>query len=323
MNSIFGDAPDHVAAYLDDVVVFSSTWEEHLQHLDDALSRLQEAGLTVKAKKCQLAMKECLFLGHTVGRGQVKPDTAKISDLVDFKRPRTKKDVRSFLGLAGYYRRFVHNFAEMATPLTDLTRDCCPDKVKWEDHHQQSFQALISALSSDPVLRGPNYSIMFTLQTDASDRGIGAVLSQLDDEGHDRPVAFYSRKLLPREVNFAAVDKECLAIVDGIRHFQVYLTGVHFEVITDHKCLEWLDSVRDAGGRRTRWSLRLQPFDFTIRHRPGTANGNADGLSRQAWLEESSEELVHHNTWFHPMEGGGECCESLPPGSSTTIPTSS
>ncbi len=321
MNSIFGDAPDHVAAYLDDVVVFSSTWEDHLQHLDDALSRLQKAGLAVKAKKCQLGMKECVFLGHTVGRGQVKPDAAKIADLVDFKRPMMKKDVRSFLGLAGYYRRFVQDFATVATPLTDLTRDCCPDKVVWEDKHQYAFEMLISALSSDPVLRGPDYSKMFTVQTDASDRGIGAVLSQIDDEGYDRPVAFFSRKLLPREVNYAAVDKECLAIVDGVRHFQVYLTGVHFEVLTDHKCLEWLDSVRDAGGRRTRWSLRLQPFDFRIRHRPDTANGNADGLSRQAWVMDQSEHEKpvsdDTNPRLHPTEGGGECYESLPSGSLT------
>lgn len=178
----------------------------------------------------------------------------------------------------------------MATPLSDLTRDCCPDKVVWEQHHQDAFEHLIVALSSCPVLRGPDYNKQFTLQTDASDRGIGAVLCQHDDEGQDRPVAFYSRKLLPRETNYAAVDQECLAIVDGVRHFQVYLTGVRFSVVTDHKCLEWLDSVKDAGGRRTRWSLLLQPFNFTIRHRPGTQNGNADGLSRQAWELGDDEE---------------------------------
>ncbi len=171
----------------------------------------------------------------------------------------------------------------------------------------------------DPVLRGPDYSRKFTLQTDASDRGIGAVLTQVDEEGQDQLVAFYSRKLLPRERNYAAVDKECLAIVDGIRHFQIYLTGVKFDVITDHKCLEWLDSVRDAGGRRTRWSLRLQPFNFTIRHRPGTENGNADGLSRQAWEEEEdvkneASDDPSRPPKFQPAEGGEECCEPPPPG---------
>lgn len=290
MNSLFNDVADHVAAYIDDVVIFSRTWEEHLAHIKETLQRIREAGLTVKAKKCQMAMAECLFLGHTVGRGQVKPDAAKIRDLQLFRQPKTKKDVRSFLGLAGYYRRFVENFSAIAIPLSDLTRDCCPDKVVWESHHQQAFDRLVEALSSNPVLQGPDYSKKFCLQTDASNRGIGAVLSQMGEDGCDRPVAYYSRKLLSREKNYAAVDKECLAIIDSIRHFQIYLTGVTFEVMTDHKCLQWLDSVKDMGGRRTRWSLRLQPFNFTVIHRPGVQNGNADGLSRQAWEENDGEE---------------------------------
>lgn len=220
----------------------------------------------------------------------MKPDAAKICDLRNFRTPKTKKDVRSFLGLAGYYRRFVENFSSMAIPLSDLTRDCCPDKVVWEPQHQQAFDTLVEALSSDPVLQGRDYGRKFVLQTDASNRGIGAVLSQTAEDGSDRPVAYFSRKLLNREKNYAAVDKECLAIVDGIRHFQINLTGVKFDVVTDHKCLQWLDSVKDAGGRRTRWSLRLQPFDFRIIHRPGVDNGNADGLSRQAWEEDGEEE---------------------------------
>lgn len=205
-----------------------------------------------------MAMAECLLLGHIIGRGQVKPDAAKICDLQNFRQPRTKKDVRS---LAGYYRRFVEDFSSIAALLTDLTRDCCPDKVGWESQHQQAFDCLHGQCS---VIRpGPDYEMKFCLQTDASNLGIGAVLSQMGEDGSDRPVAYYSRKLLSREKNYAAVDKECLAIVDGIRHFQIYLTGVPFEVMTDHKSLQWLDSVKDEGGRRTRWSLRLQPFDFS------------------------------------------------------------
>ena len=246
-------------------------------------------------------MAESLLLGHIVGRGQVKPDAVKICDLLNFRRPRTKKDVRSFLGLAGYYRRFVENFSSIAAPLTDLTRDCCPDKVSWESQHQHAFDCQVNALSSDPVLQGPDYEKKFYLQTDASNRGIGAVLSQMGEDGSDRPVAYYSRILLSREKNYAAVDKECLAIVDGIRHFQIYLTGVPFEVITDHKCLQWLDSVKDKGGRRTRWSFRLQPFDFTVSHRPGVKNGNADGLSRQAWDENDDDGEV-----------GGDLASSTP-----------
>ena len=194
-----------------------------------------------------------------------------------------KKDVRSFLGLASYYRRFVPEFSTVASPLTDLTKNCNPDKVVWGTQEQQAFNNLKKCLTSQPILRGPDYDQQFILQTEASDVGIGAVLSQKDEDDMDRPVAYFSRKLLPREKNFAAVDKECLAIVDGIRHFAVYLTGVPFTVVTDHQCLKYLDSVKDAGGRRTRWTLLLQQFNFVVHHRAGTKNGNADGLSRQAW----------------------------------------
>lgn len=290
MNNIFHDVADHVAAYIDDVVVYSSTWEQHVEHLRETLERLRDAGLKVKARKCQMAMSECLFLGHMVGRGQVRPDEAKIDDVRNFKTPKSKKDVRSFLGLAGYYRRFVEDFASVATPLSDLTKDCCQDKVSWEPQHQRAFDRLKEVLTSEPVLQGPDYEKTFHLQTDASNHGIGAVLSQMSEDGADRPVAYYSRKLLKSEKNYAAVDKECLAIVDSIKHFQIYLTGIKFVVKTDHKCLQWLDSVKDTGGRRTRWSLRLQPFQFDVVHRPGVENGNADGLSRQAWKEEGEEQ---------------------------------
>lgn len=288
MNSLFGDVTDHVAAYIDDLVIFSRTFEEHLVHLQETLDRLRKAGLTVKARKCQLAMYECLFLAHLVGRGQVKPEDAKLSAIMEFRRPLKKKDVRAFLGLAGYYRRFVADFSSIATPLSNLTKDCQPDKVVWGSEEQTAFDKLKQSLTSSPVLQGPDYSRQFYLHTDASNVGIGAVLSQRTDLGEDLPVAYYSRKLLPREKNFATVDKECLAIVDGLKHFAVYLTGVKFTVVTDHQCLRYLDSVKDAGGRRTRWSLLLQPFNFDVQHRPGTANGNADGLSRQAWIDDTT-----------------------------------
>jgi len=133
------------------------------------------------------------------------------------------------------------------------------------------------------VLASPNFNRPFILQTDASNVGIGAILSQTDDAGHDKPLAYFSRKLFPRETRYSTTEKECLAVVDGIRHFSIYLTGTHFTVHTDHKCLQYLDRMKDVNGRLTRWSLLLQPYDFTVIHRAGTGNANADGLSRQAW----------------------------------------
>lgn len=181
----------------------------------------------------------------------------------------------------------------------------------WKSEHQRAFDDIKEKLSSGPVLKGPNYLQEFIIDTDASEVGIGAVLCQedVDDpEGPCRPVAYYSRKLLPRETNFATVERECLAIVEAVKHFRVYVTGTHFTVRTDHNCLRFLKNMKDLGGRLTRWSLQLQPFDMTVIHRPGKANGNADALSRQEWtdptftVEEEREECQGPLTGPPPKE---------------------
>lgn len=191
--------------------------------------------------------------------------------------------MRSFLGLAGYYRRFIPDFATIAAPLTNLTKKNASDKVSWKQSHQKAFDQLKSSLTSGSVLTSPDFHRPFIFQTNASNVGIGAILSQSDEAGVDKPVAYYSRKLFPRETRYSTTEKECLAVVDGVRHFSVYLTGTHFTVHTDHLCLQYLDRMKDVNGRLTRWSLLLQPYDFTVIHRAGTSNANADGLSRQAW----------------------------------------
>ena len=281
MDRILGDIQDFSAAYLDDVIVYSDSWEEHLRHLSEVLRRLGDAGLKVKAKKCQFARNTCAYLGHVVGEGRVEPATCKVQAILDFPGPlQTKKSVRAFLGLAGYYRRFIPNFATIAVPLSDLTKASLPNKVKWTPDCEKAFIMLKKALMDKPVLRNPDFQRPFTLQTDASDVGLGAVLSQTDDVGEEHPVAYYSRKLLPRETRYAAVEKECLAVVEGIRHFRVYLEGTPFMVQTDHRSLKYLHKMKDSTGRLARWSLFLQPYSFTIHHRAGKNNGNADGLSR-------------------------------------------
>lgn len=271
MDTLLEDLPQTVV-YIDDVAVHSVEWEDHLKQVDATLDRIEKAGLTLKPTKCHMGFFDCEYLGHKVGGGLIRPGAAKIQAIRDFVVPKRKKDVRSFLGLASYYRRYVPGFATIAAPLSDLTRTSEPDKTQWTSQTQEAFQKLKDALTSAPVLRGVDFSKEFTLQTDASNVGIGAVLSQQWESG-DQPVAFFSRKLIPRERNWAAMDKECLAIVEGIRHFAFYLTGVPFTVVTD---LQFLDSVRDNGGKRTRWTLLLQEFNFKVLHRAGEANGNAD-----------------------------------------------
>ena len=168
---------------------------------------------------------------------------------------------------------------EIATLLTDLTKKNAPNHVRWTDTCESAFQTLKTALCSEPVLKSPDFGRPFTLQTDASERGIGEVLSQCDDEGLEHPVAFFSRKLLPREERYSTIEMECLAIKAATHAFRVYLLGRKFLIQTDQRALEWLNQFKDNNARLTRWSLALQPFHFTIQYWPGTANGNADALS--------------------------------------------
>ena len=236
----------------------------------------------MKAKKSQFGADHCVYLGHLVGGGIVQPETAKIQAVRDFPVPVTKKQVRTFLGLSGYYRRFIPQYASIASTLTDLTRKSAPNEVDWTDSCEQAFHKLKLLLCTSPILTSPDFKRPFILQTDASDRGIGAVLSQEDDAGVERPIAYYSKKLLPREERSSVIEKECLAIKAGVAAFQVYLLGRPFTIQTDHRALVWLNQLKDKNSWLTRWSLSLQPFQFEVSHRVGTANGNADALSRAA-----------------------------------------
>ena len=199
MDQVIRGLGEFLAAYLDDLIVFSETWTEHLQHIRAILQRLREAGLTAKAKKCKFGTDHCVHLGHIVGGGTVYPESAKLQAVRDFPTPQTKKQVRVFLGLTGYYRRFIPDYASTAAPLTDLTRKSAPVRVVWSPNCDHAFQQLKDSLCTAPILRSPDFTRPFVLQTDASDRGVGAVLSQLDDEGQEHPVAYFSKKLLPRE----------------------------------------------------------------------------------------------------------------------------
>ena len=182
-----------VHAYLDNLVIFSDTWEEHLVYLETMPGKLREFGLTTNMTKCQWAMAECMYFEHVVGGSQVKPEINKLEAVEKFPVPKTKKEVRSFLGLAGYYRRFIKDFASIAVPLTNLTKKKNPDivTVVLTEECDRAFNTLKNVLTSTPVLSSPNFEQMFILQTDASNYGVGTVLSQADVEGLDHPIAFF------------------------------------------------------------------------------------------------------------------------------------
>ena len=208
-----------------------------------------------------------------MGNGTVKLEPSKIAALESFPIPKTKKEVRAFLGLRGYYQRFIPDFSTISAPLSDLTRKAAPNSIKWTSACEGSFQSLkSSALCTHPVLYSPDFSKQFILQTDASDRAVGAVLSQVSED--------FSKKLLPREERCSTVEKECLAIKLAKAAFKVYLLGRPFIIQTDHRSLEWLDRLQENNPRLCQWNLALQPFDFTVEHHSGVKNLNADALSR-------------------------------------------
>ncbi|CAJ0940772.1 unnamed protein product [Ranitomeya imitator] len=256
-------------AYLDDITIYSATWEEHLNHLETVLDRIHQAGITLNPNKCLVGKAEVRYLGHWVGSGKQRPEPAKIEAIAKWPTPRTKTQVMAFLGTAGYYRKFVPNYSSVAKPLTDLTHKNQPRQVTWTPECEEALCQLKDALTNTPVLAAPNPTKHFLVHTDASMFGLVAVLSQVGPDGQEHPVAYLSRKLLPREVSYAAIEKDCLAVVWALKKLQPYLYGRQFSLLTDHNPLVWLNRVSGDNARLLRWSLALQPLDFTIHYTPG------------------------------------------------------
>ena len=287
MDRILRPHREYAAAYLDDIVIHSTSWSAHLEHLEAVLGALRRAGLTANAKKCRLGLSETNYLGYTIGRGCVKPQVQKVERVRNWPRPVTQKQVKSFLGLISYYQKFIKNYSTIAAPLYELTRQKLPQRVGWTDEAEAAFQRLKTALCEEPVLRAPDFAKPFVLHTDASGTGIGAVLAQVSD-GEEHPITYVSRKLLKHEKNYATVEKECLAVKWAIHHLRYYLWGRTFTLITDHAPLKWMSTNKDRNARVTRWFLELQDYKFKVEHRPGKEIPHADALSR-LYEEEVSE----------------------------------
>ena len=315
MDNLLHQDKEYSQVYIDDIAIFSATWEEHCKHIGVVLGRLQQAGLTAKASKCMWAQTEVEFLGHVVGQGKVCPADLKVQAVKDFPMPRTKKGVRQFLGLTGYYRRFIPQFAEHSYHLTEATKKAAPERIVVSDVMYEEFTYLKSVLCNVPTLTLPVPADFFVLQTDASGVGLGAVLSVVREEV-EYPVAFFSKKLLPRERKYCASELEALAVVVAVGHFEAYLITHPFTIVTDHKALTFLNSAQHRNGRLARWAIKLQPFTFTIRYRPGNLHINADSLSRM--FHDSCCDLPQSGMpdaptpteTFGQAEGGGDVMES-------------
>ena len=264
---------DNVEVYGDDVVVYSQTETDHVKHVEAVLKRIEEFGLRINKDKSQMAKSSITLLGHKVGNGEIKPLPEKILTIKNVAVPNSKRKLRQFLGRAAFYSRFIKNFNEIAAPLYKLLSNT---KFSWTETAQQTFNQIKNMLDDRQMtLRLPELEKPFTVTTDASDHGIGAVLSQ-----SNRVVEYASRVLTPAEQKYSTIEKECLAIVWAVDKWRPYLLGRRFHIETDHKPLQWLQTARDPRGKLARWMIRLQEYDFSIGHVPGKENVMADYLSR-------------------------------------------
>ncbi|RXN02216.1 Transposon Ty3-I Gag-Pol poly [Labeo rohita] len=266
------------AVYLDDIVVASPTFKQHLEDLKEVLSRLKSAGLTIKLAKCQFCRSELTFLGYRVCPSGILPDQDKVKAVMDFKTPVNVKQVRQFLGLSGYYRRFIQDYARHAEPLFALTKNDTP--FVWDSACQDAMDLMKQKLTSAPILSFPDFMLPFFIHADACDAGLGAALMQKDLHGREVAVAYASRALHKSEKPYSTPEKECLAVIWALEHFRPYIEGLHVTIFTDHSGLKWLMSRPNPTGRLARWSLRLQDFDFDVVHKPGSRNKVPDALSR-------------------------------------------
>ena len=263
--------------YLDDVIIFSSSIQEHLDRLEIVFSKLKEAGLKLKPKKCHLFQREVLYLGHIVSPIGISTDPSKIEAIKNWPTPRDASDVRSGLGMFGYYRKFIRDYSKKARPLTRLTEKTV--EFKWEREEEEAWQLLKDELVSAPILAYPDPEKEFILDTDASGYGIGAVLSQVQ-EGRERVIAYGSKALTKEERRYCVTRKELLAVVHFVKQYRHYLYGKRFLVRTDHGALKYLFNFKDPQGQMARWLQVLDTYNFDIEHRAGKRHCNADAMSR-------------------------------------------
>ena len=292
INNIFREHLNQfIIAYLDDILIYSDTYEEHLQHLETVLQILRQNELYAKPQKCIFVKSELEFCGHIVGNGVIKVMQDKIKSIAEWPQPKNVHEVRQFLGLAGYYRRFIRNFGLIALPLFDLLKVGGDNKnrnknkykpVVWNTAHQFAFERLKQRLMNAPVLVQVDPTKPFILETDASDFAIGACLLQYGEDGKLHPVAFHSRKLRDAEINYPVHEKELLSIKEALRVWDYYLeNGKEITVLTDHESLKYMNTIKRPSKRLVRWIEEFQEWNLKIKYRRGSEATVPDALSRR------------------------------------------
>ena len=291
--SVFQSAMHHVlrplvgksvSIFLDDICVYSANLEQHLQHLEEVFKKLREHQFYLNRQKCTFAASSVKYLGHIISGKGIEVDPAKIQAIVDWPVPKTVHDVRSFLGLASYYRRFIHKFSHIATPLSDLTRGVVTKhgKIVWGAREQEAFDTLKHKLTEAPVLAIADPTRPFELHCDASNFAISGVLMQADlTDNKLHPIAYYSQKLTPVQSTYPARDREFMAVLNSFKVWDHYLSCQHTVVETDHESLKSFWTSPNFGHRQLRWVVELEQYDFEVKHLPGRLNIVADALSRR------------------------------------------
>ena len=275
--------------FLDDIIVYSSSLEEHLEHLKKVFDKLREANLRLKPSKCKFVVPQVEFLGHVISAKGITPNADKVQVIRGLKTPSTVREVRSFLGMASYYRKFIHHFSEIAGPLIHLTRKHA--RFKWSEECEKAFQELKARLCKAPVLAHPDLSKPYRLYTDASLTAIGAILTQEFPEG-ERVIQYISKQLSEGQQKWAAIEREAYAIVYAVNKLRPYLLGTSFTVYTDHKPLRSLFTSEMKNARIQRWAIILSEYGCDIDYKTGKTNVSADMLSRIAGTAQEDEILV-------------------------------
>ena len=291
-------------AYIDDILIYSKSRKEHSIHVRKVLTALREAGLQLDIEKCEFFVTETTYLGLIISNKGIRMDPRKVQTIKDWITPKNVKDIQAYVGFANFYRRFVKNFSAIAAPLIKLTRKSVI--FSWNQECETAFQRLKDAFMSDLVLMHFDPEKKIVVEVDASDWVVGGVLSQHDDEGILRPVAFFSKKHSPAEVNYEIYDKELMAIVRAFEEWRAELEGAAFpiQVISDHKNLEYFMTTKQLSRRQARWSEYLSRFDFQIVYRPGKSGGKPDALTRRSQdLPEGGDDprvKIQHQTVLKP-----------------------
>lgn len=263
--------------YMDDVIIYSKSFDEHLKHLQSVFHALHNANLLLKLEKCKFGLSSIPYLGHIISKDGIQPNPKNVEAIVKFPIPKNVEEIRRFLGLANHYRKFVHNFSMIAFPLSSLYQGNTP--FVWSADCQIAFDTLKKFLSSSPILSYPDFTLPFKLTGDASLIGIGSILSQIQN-GKEVVIGYASRTLSRAERNYSTTERECLAIVHGCRIFRPYLYGNKVDITTDHAALQWLFNQKDPPARLHRWILKLTDLDLDVKYSSGKSIQHVDALSR-------------------------------------------